>query len=358
MNNRTAIVQVVQHLAPGGIETLALDLTRMPPGQRPAYIVSLEGRKPDMISRWPTLEPFADRIVFLDKPQGWSPATLFKLMRVLRQIAPQAVHTHHTGPMLYGGLAARLTNVPKLIHTEHDAWHLENAKRRTLVRTLAGLLRPVVVADANIVGNIFQNRTGRPVARVIRNGIDTERFRPGNRWQARRIFDLPLDAKIIGVAGRLEPVKGQDIALKAFAAMKDRQAFLAVAGDGSLRETLESLARDLGVFKNVRFLGRVDQMPQFYQALDLLCLPSRREGLPLSVLEAQACGCPVVATDVGGVCEAVCPDTGDLVAPEFPPALASALTRRLKNLAGNPREFAQRIGDRNVMAAQYAELIS
>ena len=66
--------------------------------------------------------------------------------------------------------------IPKLIHTEHDAWHLENAKRRTLVRTLAGLLRPVVVADANIVGNIFQNQTGRPVSRVIRNGIDTERY--------------------------------------------------------------------------------------------------------------------------------------------------------------------------------------
>ena len=148
MMSDAPIVQVVQHLSPGGIETMAIDFARVSPGGRPTYIVSLEGTKSEAIKAWSVLRPFSDRLIFLDKSPGWSPATLARLTRVLRKLKPQAVHTHHTGPMLYGGLAARLAGVPRLVHTEHDAWHLENRKRRVLVRALSAFLRPSIVADA------------------------------------------------------------------------------------------------------------------------------------------------------------------------------------------------------------------
>ena len=101
---------------------------------------------------------------------------------------------------------------------------------------------------------------------------------------------------------------------------------------------------ELGLSERVVMPGRTDRSNAIYPALDLFCLPSRSEGLPLSMLEAQACGVPVVASDVGGVRDGLCPDTG--LALSFsdrePWRLADALLRHLEGLpAGDPRPFIQ-----------------
>ncbi|MGL6490028.1 glycosyltransferase [Aeromonas veronii] len=182
----------MQHLQPGGLETMVLNLTQASPAEQPVHIISLEGRKGDVLRAWPALHPFADHIHCLEKPVGWSLATLWRLTRLLRQLKPVAVHTHHLGPMLYGGLASRLARVPTLVHTEHDAWYLDDPHQRTLALWGLRAFKPILVADATPVANQLLAKLGQLSPTVIPNGIDEQRFArapppsPVRRWDCRK----------------------------------------------------------------------------------------------------------------------------------------------------------------------------
>ncbi len=113
-----------------------------------------------------------------------------------------------------------------------------------------------------------------------------------------------------------------------------------IFGTGSQADALKLQAARLGIQNRVVFAGLSSQMQKVYPAFDVFCLPSRFEGMPLAALEAQACGVPVVGFDVGGVREAVCPDTGDLVQAGNTAFLASALVHALEfPAAKSPRDF-------------------
>lgn len=330
------VIQLVQRLIPGGIETLALELsTRLNGANR---VVSLEWSREQIIDNWPAMAEAPCPIDGLEKPPGFRPEFVMKLARHLRHLKPRAVMAHHIGPLLYGGLAARLAGVPRFVYVEHDVWHYEKANDARLA-ALAGLtVRPHVVAVSDRVAQTVRRIMPSCKVEVIRNAVDTDRFQPGDRQSARAALGLPADARIIGVAGRLEHVKGQDTLITAMAEVP--QALLVVVGQGSLADAYSAQAASLGLCDRVIFLGQRDDMPDVYPAFDLVCLPSRNEGLPLSIIEAQACGLPVVATDVGSVREGLCPDVGALVPPEAPALLAQALRGRLgQPLARDPRAF-------------------
>jgi glycosyltransferase involved in cell wall biosynthesis len=356
MSGRT-LVQVVQHMRPGGIEKLALDLLKEPPVGSEAIIVSLEGESEGAFATWPDLRHFADRIVFLGKCHGIDASLPLKLVRLFRQVGARYVHTHHIGPLLYAGLACRLAGIKVLVHTEHDAWHLENQRLAQLTRLACRFLRPRLVADAKQVADRLVASTGGRVDAVIVNGIDTNKFSPECRKIARRRLNLPLQRTIIGLAGRLEPVKNQQVAIAALADF-DKDALLVIAGSGSQYKALQRTAINHRVDDRVRFLGYVDDMPAFYNAIDLFCLPSLKEGLPLSLLEAQSCNTPVVASDVGGVGEATCPETGRLVTPSDVGTLPSAWRAVLsQSNTKTPRAFAIRVGSMERMREAYRKVL-
>lgn len=362
------ICQVVQQLCPGGIETLVLELARLAvPGQE-TEILSLEGRAEAALAAWPRLGASAAALRFFGKPPGWRADTLAALWRHLRRRRPHAVHTHHVGPLIYGGLAARLSGVPRIVHTEHDAWHLADPRRRRLQRAVLVLVRPRLVADSEEVAAAVRERLPGQSVTVIRNGIDTAHFTPGDRAAARAglacAADLPAAARLIGCGARLNPVKGHRFLLAALARL-DPGVHLVLAGSGEEEPALRAQTAAAGLCERVHFLGRVDDMRGFYRALDLFCLPSLAEGLPLAPLEAQACGVPVVVTAVGGSPEAVCPRTGRLVPPGDAAALAEALAAQFATrLAagapsareGDPRRFVLAQGDARAMVAAYTAL--
>ena len=351
------IVQIVQHLRPGGIETMALDLHGYFTAQGHAsWIISLEGEHAAALSAWPRLRQYADRIVFLDKPDRLSPAFVLRLAAQLRRVGATSVHTHHIGPLLYGGLARPLAGVRSLVHTEHDAWHLECPRRRRLQKWLLRLLRPVLVADAEDVGKVLRDLFDPRDLRVIRNGIDTKRFTPGDRDAARQRLGLPTDVRLVGCAGRLEAVKGQAYLIRALARLP-ADVHLALAGHGSEELELREASDALGLAQRVHFLGRIDDMPGFYRALDCFCQPSLREGMPLAPLEAQACGAPAIVSDVGGSRECLCPHSGILIPPGDVDAIVAAVTDALATApARSPRDFVCDHGDRDAMAQAYSAL--
>lgn len=356
MTSQQTHIQLVQHLRPGGIESLVLDLCQFAQEDRQVHIVSLEGSKAEALAQWPRLAPFAEQLTFLSKPAGIGFSTVLQLSQLLKQKQVERLHTHHIGPMLYGSLAAKMAGVKQWIHTEHDAWHLDRAKHRHIAQWCVRAFNPLMVADAGLVAEQMQVKLPGIQAHVIYNGIDTDRFTPGSQTQARTALGLPLNHPMVGCAARLHPVKGQARLIQLMTKFPDN-VHLALAGDGPTKESLLALANALGIAHRVHFLGAIDDMPAFYRAIDVFCLASDFEGLPLSPLEAQACNTPVVVTDVGGARETVCPATGHVVALDDANGLNLAVTKLLMYpTSESPRHFVQRHYDVRVMIAQYNQL--
>lgn len=318
-------IHIVQRMAPGGIESIVLDLARLDPETR---VISLEGSRQSLIESWPSLSALGDRLEALAKSDGWQPRIWLALDRLFRQHRPSAVITHHIGPLVYAGIAAMAAGISRRIHVEHDGWHYAAPRRRLLARMVDRLVAPRRVAVSHVTATQVAGALGTIGQTVIPNGVDLDRFRPGDSLAARVEFGLPREAFLIGCIGRLERVKGQDVLIRTLARL-DTRCHLVLAGEGSERANLEALAKVWGMADRVTFLGQVNRPERLYPAFDLFCLPSRAEGFPRSLIEAQACGIPVVATDVGGSREAVCPQTGRLVPSENEDELAAAITETL-----------------------------
>jgi len=160
---------------------------------------------------------------------------------------------------------------------------------------------------------------------VLRNGVDLEFFQPVDRRLARAELGLDEAQKILLSVGWLIDRKGHDIPIRALADMPDVRLLL--AGEGEKREALEQLARTTGVADRVTFLGAVpqDQLRTYFSAADALVLASSREGWANVLLEAMACGTPVIASDVWGTPEVVnCPAAGILMRDRTPASLVNA----------------------------------
>jgi glycosyltransferase involved in cell wall biosynthesis len=332
------IVQIVQRFEPGGLETIAATLQRH--WGACVATISLEGEADLLLRDWSAMADLRGVLFALNKKPGVDLACLAKLTRLLRRLRPDAVVTHHIGPMLYGGVAGRLAGAPVRAHVEHDAWHLEapgQSQRFAVAQTLGA---PRLAAVSDLVARKLAARSRRSVARVI-NGVDLDRFKPAEAASARQRLGLPQNGPIIGLVARLQKVKGADILINALSFLRT-PAHLVIVGDGPERTALELQAREQRVMERVRFLGVRGDVEAILPALDLFVLPSRAEGLPLALVEAQACGAPVVATDVGGAREACSPKSGLLAPPENPQALAAAIDAQLaRGKTSEPRAFAQ-----------------
>ncbi|WP_322804075.1 glycosyltransferase [Vibrio alfacsensis] len=350
------IAHIVQHLKPGGLESLVLDMIQF--SRANAVVISLEGTKNEAIRDWPKLAKYQDKLHFLNKQPGLQGSLLIKLHKLFNHLQLDVVHTHHIGPLLYAGVASRMAGIKHRIHTEHDAWHLHNPKRRTLESTALTLAQPIVVADAKKVSSQLQNYFPKQHIHTIVNGIDTRRFVPGDKQDQRLRLNLPLSKLLIGSAGRLETVKGHDQLISALRHLPNH-THLAIAGDGSQRESLEAQANILGFADRVHFVGHIEKIEHFYQALDVFCLPSRNEGYPLTALEAQACGIPTAVTNVGSAKETLCPNTGVLLAANNVRQMGATLRKMLLNLEAfstHPRKFVCAENDIRKMVWSYEQL--
>jgi glycosyltransferase involved in cell wall biosynthesis len=196
---------------------------------------------------------------------------------------------------------------------------------RRLVRWAAARAAGVVAVSEALRERLID--LGVPAGRVqvLRNGVDLALFAPQNRAVARRELGLDAAGRLVLSVGWLIPRKGHDLAIRAAAAMPE--VTLLIVGEGPEANTLKCLAEQLGSSDRVRFLGSMPQerLARVYSAADVLLLASSREGLPNVVLEALACGTPVVATAVWGTPEVVAPQAGRLVRERTPEAIAGAL---------------------------------
>ncbi|WP_239334070.1 glycosyltransferase family 4 protein [Frankia sp. CiP3] len=259
---------------------------------------------------------------------------------LVRLLDVDAVHANSHWSHLQCVLAGRLTNRPVVLHL-----HEENEP--DLIGRLRGLAVRGAQASVAVSGAVAASLPPAAARRtqVIRNGVDTDALRPGPADPAVRA-QLAADpsAPVVLALSRLDPRKGVDNVIRAVASLPGRFARtqLAVAGAPSLDPAHARTLRELGASLlgvRIRFLGPRTDIADLLRACDALVLASSLEGLPLSVLEAQACGTPVVAFPTAGIPEIVTDGVTGLLARAGD---VDDLTRRLTDLLGNP-DYAERI---------------
>ena len=206
-------------------------------------------------------------------------------------------------------------------------------RRTQIASALRGARAVVAVSDA-LAARARALGVDHARVHLLYNGVDGHRFRPGDRAAARSALGLPQDAPLVLYVGNLKESKGCVDLLEAFPAVLARHpgARLVFVGSGAASATLARRAAQLGIEGQVDLAGvrAHEELPAWMQAADLLALPSHNEGVPNVVLEAMACGLPVVATRVGGIPEVVPEHAGMLVPAHDRAALEQALVQALQ----------------------------
>jgi lipopolysaccharide/colanic/teichoic acid biosynthesis glycosyltransferase/glycosyltransferase involved in cell wall biosynthesis len=275
------------------------------------------------------------------KPRDWK--ALIALYRLMRREQPHIVHTHAAKPGVLGRVAARLAGVPVVVHTFHGhilhgyygplmTWLL-----RRMERTLARSSDRIIAVSEQVKQDLVRYGVASPEKiSVIPLGFNLQPFLDSGKHRGALYRELGLTngARLIGIVGRIFPIKNHRLFLEAAArvAAEESSARFVVVGDGALRPEMEAHARRLGIADRVAFTGWRRDLPRIYPDLDVLVVSSKNEGTPVSAIEAMASACPVVATRVGGLPDLIEDgETGRLVPSEDAPALAAAILRVLRD---------------------------
>jgi len=269
--------------------------------------------------------------------------------------------------MFWGRLAARYASIPVVCSALHSTGWPDGVGR------LNRLLTPITdafIAVAKPHGEFLVDYERFPAKKVavIPNGVDTERFQPNDdfRRAVRRELGISLTAPLTGIVAALRPEKNHRLFLTVAAKIIERQpdAHFVIVGDGPERGAIEAAVEDLGIRRSVSLLGSRSDTPRLLASLDVFALTSHNEASPVSILEALACGVPVVSTRVGSVSETVHDQWNGFTAePGDCDGIASGILRLLRDkptadqMGRNGREHVQTHGSLRTMVRMYEQLI-
>lgn len=202
----------------------------------------------------------------------------------------------------------------------HCLRHVRGLYEYTAGRFTVNSADIVIALDENIRNNLISYGAKPEKIRIIPNGVDTERFFPTKRKKGQIV---------IGYIGRLVKGKGVNYLIQAFKSIaKIYDVKLNIVGDGAERTVFENMCKTPCLQGKIEFWGALDpkQIPDFFNLIDILVLPSLSEGMPTVVLEAMACGKAVIATDVGATSTLInSEEVGILVQPASHSAISKAL---------------------------------
>ena len=312
--------------------------------------------------------------IALQKKPGHSLWLYPKLYRLFKELKPAIVHTRNLGALELA-VPAWLAGVPARIHGEHgrDVGDLDGSSKK--YQWVRRLYRPFVTYYIALSRDLEQYLTrvvGMARLRVVQiyNGVDAERFSPA--LQRQPIKGCPfVDANewILGTVGRMQTVKNQVDLAKAFAlAIQMEPALkpvlrLVMVGGGPLREEAIAILEQAGCAGNAWLPGERSDVPDVMRGLDCFVLPSLAEGISNTILEAMACGLPVIATDVGGNSELIeAGKTGVVVPAGDVPAMAREIIglakqrEKARTMGLDGRKRVEQTFSMTAMVKQYQDL--
>ncbi|MFH2138896.1 MAG: glycosyltransferase family 4 protein [Candidatus Omnitrophota bacterium] len=258
--------------------------------------------------------------------------SIFKLVRLIRQQKIDIIHAHTRVTQIVAYYLSKITKVP-FTTTCHGFF------KRNIGRQIQPAWGDKVIAISDAVKKhlMIDFYVNEKQIALIPNGIDISRFRVTQKRN-----DKNIPARTVGIVARLSPVKGHMYLIEAMARVIKEfpDGRLLVFGDGNIKYKLIKQAEELKIAEKVFFLPSVSNTAEVLQEIDIFAMPSLQEGLGLAILEAQACGIPVIGSNVGGIPTVIKHDlSGLLVQPKEPMSLAGAIMRLMES-----KELAIRLG--------------
>jgi glycosyltransferase involved in cell wall biosynthesis len=329
---KLTILHTIETSGPGGAENVLLLLaSRLDPERfRSVVVINEPGWLEDR------LRDLGLQTVRVQWNSWWDFRLPRALARVVKDEKIDLIHSHLPDQNFYACLASRLSRCPAIV-TYHgpvelsDSGTLRGWLKLQLVKHTAR--KVVVVCD--FVRDMLKT-IGFPekILHRIYNGIETSRFTTAAVGRLRRELKCPPETVLIGMVANVRAPKGHEYFIRAARLIADRHpnTYFVISGDlhKTLAPPLFQLVSDLGLQDRLKFLGYRDDVPFILSDLDIFVLPSTSEGFPLVVLEAMACGKPVIATRCGGASEAVVEgQTGFMVPVADAPAIASRVIELL-----------------------------
>ena len=276
---------------------------------------------------------------------------IFALARLFRRERPDVVHAHKFRQNVPATFAAWLARVPAIFGQVHSIGSFRNEREVRLERIAARLRTGTIAVSESVAEDVRAALAPSRVPRlhVIYNGIETDQYacpdRKATRAAVREEFGLPADSLLLFAAGRLSPIKNQEMLLEVLAALKDEapRAHLLIAGEGDRRARLEEAIGRLGLSGRVLLPGLRSDVPRLLCASDIFVLSSHSEGFSYATIEAMASGIAIVHTDVGGAREALGEERNAFIVP---PGDALAFTAACRRLLGD-KDLRHAMADRN-----------
>jgi len=326
---------LTRYLSPE-FETMLVGGQNDPTEKNSAYIVNRLGVEPVIIPEMRReISPINDRKAYM------------KIKQLIREFRPHIVHTHASKAGAIGRMAAFAMKAPVVLHTFHghvfDAYfsRQKTSFYKTIERYLASKSTGIIAISDTQKTDLAEKYRICPLEkiRVIPLGFELSPFKE-NMEEKRKAFRQTHGIKdgeiAVGIVGRLVPVKNHLLFLEALKLLKEQRnlplrAF--IVGDGELRQKLEEKARALGLEEPMlNFTGWLTDMDRVNAGMDIIALTSLNEGTPVSLIEAQAAGKPIVTTHVGGVEDVVVPGKTALLSESNN---AHAFAENLYQLAAN-----------------------
>ena len=338
------IAHIIYRLDVGGLENGLVNLVNNMPDQKYRHVIIC----------LTDFTEFRDRITRKDvecyalhKRPGNDFYLFYNLWKLLRNIRPDIVHTRNL-TALECQMVALISGVKRRVHSEHGRDLNDIDGKNAKYTLLRKLFRPVIHVYIALSKNLehwllSQIHVSRKKLFQIYNGVDVVKFSkpgnmPGDRQALPEEFHDP-ELVIIGTVGRMQPVKDRLTLVKGFIFLLENnetlrdKARLVLVGDGPLLDEIAELLSKTGLQELVWLAGRKSNIADIMKCLDIFVLPSINEGISNTILEAMACGLPVVATNVGGNPELVTDgETGRLIPTRSPEALAEALKLYVVNI--------------------------
>lgn len=325
-NKKIKIVHIIPTLSFGGAERFLVDLINNGDKDKFEHSVII----------FKEVNGLADQLksscqVVLVAKKGKVSLSLFsKIKQELKKIRPDIVHTHLFGANFWGRVAAHSLNIP-VVTTEHGV-NLDESYWRTLVLRILKNYTNLYISPSQFTAEYMKKTYDiKKEIKILPHGIEVDKFSKAKQLEKSEKFKLLI-------LGRLDLTKGQDIALKALAKLKNYNWELEIVGEGADKNKIVKLISDLNLQDRVRVLPAIKNVAEVLERNQIVLIPSRLEAFGLTAAEAMATGRIVISSNAGGLPEVVKDGKTGLV---FEVGDVKDLVGKLKNVFDNFEKFLQ-----------------
>ncbi len=337
-NNKLVVMHLIAAMNIAGAEKVILNLLSQkntgPYDLRvTSFIRATDGSGTEFLEVAQSTGAVTDKILMYKR---WDWGDVKALIHIIKKHDVKIIHSHGYKSDIIGAIASLKTGVPMIV-TAHGfiGTDLKLAIYEKIGCLFLHFAKKVICVSKNVENTVRKAGLRSKKILLIPNAVDFDYFSVTAEIDLRSEWNVINGKLLIGCAGRLSAEKAQNNLIKAFALLPERlkdKSQLVLAGDGPKKDELLALVEKYQLEKKVIFTGFISDMRSFYKAIDIFCLPSLTEGLPLTILEAVASLKPIIASDVGSIGELIKDSyDGFLVPPGDIDELSKALERLLES---------------------------